>query len=294
MTFSIVAFDPETGDLGVAAQSKFPNVGAVIPFARAEVGAVATQSFSNTAYATRGFALLENGATPQQAVDILTGNDADRGYRQMGIVDAQGRAATFTGAQCFDWCGGLTGENFAVQGNVLTGEAVITAMARTFQATSGPLAERLMAVLKAGQAAGGDRRGQQSAALLVVRKNGGYGANNDRYVDISVCDHPTPIEELERIYALYRLTFFRSLPENLVPVDTAIANELQQILHARGFYKGAVTGVFDTATQRALRNFMGWENYDERIRDDDLIDLEVLEDMRRKHAAWLQQHAQAR
>ena len=294
MTFSIVAFDPETGDLGVAAQSKFPNVGAVIPFAQAGVGAVATQSFSNTAYATRGFALLENGATPQQAVDILTGNDADRGYRQMGIVDAQGRAATFTGTQCFDWCGGLTGENFAVQGNVLTGEAVITAMARTFQATSGPLAERLMTVLSAGQAAGGDRRGQQSAALLVVRKNGGYGANNDRYVDISVCDHPTPIEELERIYALYGLTFFRSLPENLVPVDTAIANELQQILHARGFYKGAVTGVFDTATQRALRNFMGWENYDERIRDDDLIDLEVLEDMRRKHAVWLQQHPQAR
>jgi uncharacterized Ntn-hydrolase superfamily protein len=294
MTFSIVAFDPETGDLGVAAQSKFPNVGAVIPFAQAGVGAVATQSFSNTAYATRGFALLENGATPQQAVDILTGNDADRGYRQMGIVDAQGRAATFTGTQCFDWCGGLTGENFAVQGNTLVGEAVITAMARTFQATSGPLAERLMAVLSAGQAAGGDRRGQQSAALLVVRKNGGYGANNDRYVDISVCDHPTPIEELERIYALYRLTFFRSLPENLVPVDTAIANELQQILHARGFYKGAVTGVFDTATQRALRNFMGWENYDERIRDDDLIDLEVLEDMRRKHAVWLQQHPQAR
>jgi uncharacterized Ntn-hydrolase superfamily protein len=145
-----------------------------------------------------------------------------------------------------------------------------------------------MKALSAGQMAGGDRRGQQSAALLVMRKNGGYGVNNDRYVDISVCDHETPIQELERIYALYRLTFFRSDPDKLVPIDTSIAKELQQILHAREFYKGAVTGSFDGVTKKALREFMGWENYDERIRDDDLIDLEVLEDIRHKHAAWLQ------
>jgi uncharacterized Ntn-hydrolase superfamily protein len=288
MTYSIVAFDPETGDLGVAVESKFPNVGSVIPFAKARVGAVATQSFSNTSYATQGFALLENGATPQEAVAILTRDDPDRDYRQMGIVDAQGRAATFTGAKCFDWAGGLTGENFAIQGNTIVSQAVVEAMAKTFQETSAPLAERLLKALSAGQTAGGDRRGQQSAALLVMRKNGGYGVNNDRYVDISVCDHETPIQELERIYALYRLTFFRSNPDKLVPIDTSIAKELQQILHARKFYKGGVTGSFDGATKKALREFMGWENYDERIRDDDLIDLEVLEDIRHKHAAWLQ------
>lgn len=291
MTFSIVAFDPETGDLGVAVQSKFPNVGSIIPFAKAGVGAVASQSFSNVAYATMGFALLENGATPQQAIEILTANDKDKDYRQVGIVDARGRIANFTGAHCFDWAGGLTGENFTVQGNVLAGQAVVEGMAWAFQQTPGTLAERLIATLVAGQNAGGDRRGQQSAALLVVRENGGYGSNNDRYVDISVCDHATPIQELERLYALCKLTFFRSDPDRLVPIDTAIANELQQILHARGFYKGAATGVFDSATKKALRDFMGWENYDERIRDDDLIDLEVLEDIRRKHAPWLQEHA---
>lgn len=291
MTFSIVAFDPETGDLGVAAQSKFPNVGSIIPFARAGVGAVASQSFSNVAYATRGFALLENGATPQQAIDIVTAHDKDRDYRQVGIVDAQGRAANYTGGHCFDWAGGLIGENFTVQGNVLVGEAVVEGMAQAFRQTSGPLAERLIAALVGGQAAGGDRRGQQSAALLVVRENGGYGSNNERYVDISVCDHAAPIQELERLYNLCKLTFFRSDPDKLIPIDIALANELQQILHARGFYKGAATGVFDSATKKALRDFMGWENYDERIRDDDLIDLEVLEDIRRKHAAWLQEHA---
>jgi uncharacterized Ntn-hydrolase superfamily protein len=165
----------------------------------------------------------------------------------------------------------------------------LESLAVTFQQASGALSERLLAALNAAQAAGGDRRGQQSAALLVVRQGGGYGGFDDRYVDISVYDHPLPIRELERLYVLHRLTFFRSDPEDLVPIDMAIANELQQILHTRGFYKGAATGVFDAATKKALRDFMGWENYDERIREDDLIDLEVLEDIRSKHAAWLQQ-----
>lgn len=145
-----------------------------------------------------------------------------------------------------------------------------------------------MAALQAGQAGGGDRRGQQSVALLVVRAGGGYGGFDDRYVDISIYDHPTPIAELERLYAIHRLTYFRSNPDQLVTIETAIANELQQILHARGFYKGAATGLCDENLRKALRDFMGWENYDERIRNDDLIDLEVLEDMRRKHALWLQ------
>jgi uncharacterized Ntn-hydrolase superfamily protein len=287
MTFSIVAFDPESGDLGVAVQSKFPNVGSVIPFAKAGVGAIATQSFSNTDYATQGFALLRNGASPEQAIDILTGNDPDRDYRQVGIVDGQGRAVSFTGGACFDWAGSIIGENFAVQGNTIVGQPVVAAMAQTFQEHPGELVDRLLAALAAGQDAGGDRRGQQSAALLVVRKGGGYGVNNDRYVDISIPDHATPIAELQRVFSISKLTFFGSDPIKLTPIDAAIANELQQILKAREFYRGAVNGVLDTVTRKALRDFMGWENYDERIREDDLIDLEVLEDIRCKHAAWL-------
>ncbi len=287
MTFSIVAYDPVSADLGVAVQSKFPNVGATIPYARAGVGAVATQSYCNTGFGPRGLALLENGATPQQAVEILTGMDSNRDYRQLGIVDIRGRCANFTGARCFDWSGSCCGENFTVQGNTLVGEVVVNTMADRFTRTPGPLAERLLAALAAGQMAGGDRRGQQSAALLVVRQNGGYGGYNDRYVDVSVCDHTAPIQELARLYAIHRLTYFRSEPQNLIPIDTPVANELQQILCVRGFYKGAVTGVFDAATKRSLQDFMGWENYDERIRDDDLIDLEVLQDIREKHRLWL-------
>ncbi|MEZ5583914.1 MAG: DUF1028 domain-containing protein [Candidatus Competibacteraceae bacterium] len=286
-----VAFDPTTGDLGVAVESTFPNVGVNAAFAKAGVGAIATQSYFNTSYGPRGLSLLENGATPQRVVDILIADDPERDYRQVGIVDTRGRAANFTGAHCFDWAGGISGENFSVQGNTLVSQAVAASMAQAFNSTDIPLAERLLASLSAGQSAGGDRRGQQSAALLVVREGGGYGGHNDRYVDISVYDHATPIEELKRLYAIHRLTFFRSDPADLVPVDTALANELQQILQARGFYKGAVTGLFDDATRRSLRDFMGWENYDERIRDDNLIDLEVMADIRIKHQAWLERHA---
>lgn len=293
MTFSIVAFDPANGDLGVAVQSKFPNVGVSIPFAKAGIGAVATQSYCNTSYGPRGLALLENGASPEQTVAILTGTDAQRDYRQVGIIDAQGRAASFTGAHCFDWAGGLRGECCAAQGNTLAGPRVVESMVRTFETTPGPLAVRLMTALQAGQANGGDRRGQQSAALKVARAGGGYGGFDDRYVDISVYDHPTPVAELERLYAIHRLTYFRSDPDQLVRIDTALANELQQILHARGFYKGVASGVCDEEMLRALRDFMGWENYDERIRDDDLIDLEVLADIRQKHASWLRAHGRS-
>lgn len=288
MTFSIVAFDPANGDLGVAVQSKFPNVGVSIPFAKAGVGAVATQSYCNTSYGPRGLALLENGASPRQAVDILIGDDEQRDYRQVGIIDARGRAASFTGAQCFDWAGDGQGACCSAQGNTLAGPQVVEGMVRGFEGAEGSLAERLLAALQAGQAGGGDRRGQQSAALLVVRAGGGYGGFDDRYVDISVYDHPTPIAELERLYAIHRLTYFRSDPDRLARIDAAIADELQQMMRARGFYKGAATGICDDATLKALRDFMGWENYDERIRSDDLIDLEVLADMRRKHALWLQ------
>jgi uncharacterized Ntn-hydrolase superfamily protein len=192
----------------------------------------------------------------------------------------------FTGARCFDWAGQRPGIDCAAQGNTLAGAEVVAAMARTFENAKGSLAERLVAALQAGQARGGDRRGQPSAALKVVRAGGGYGGFDDRDVELSVVDHPRPIDELERLYAIHRLTYFRSDPAQLVPIDAALADELRQILQARGFDPGAAAGGGDPVFLRALRDFMGWENYDERIRDDDLIDLEVLADIRAKHALW--------
>jgi uncharacterized Ntn-hydrolase superfamily protein len=283
MTFSIVGFDPINGDLGIAVHSKFPNVRVTIPFAQAGVGAIATQSYCNTSFGPKGLELLKNGASPQQVIDILVQNDKDRDFRQVGVIDSQGNAANYTGLECFDWAGGYVGENCSVQGNVLAGEKVITSMEQGFQGYQGSLAERLIHALNMGQESGGDRRGQQSAALLVVRENGGYGGYDDHYVDISVYDHPQPIAELKRLYELHRLTYFKSEAKNLKSIDSTIAKELQGIMQIKGFYKGEINGVFDQQTQKSLHDFMGWENYDERMRDDDLIDLEVLNDIRKKH-----------
>lgn len=285
MTFSIVGFDPQNGDLGIAVHSKFPNVRVTIPFAQAGIGAVATQSYCNTSFGPKGLDLLQNGASPQQVIDILIQNDKDRDYRQVGVIDAKGNAANYTGKECFDWAGGCIGENYSVQGNVLAGEKVITSMAQGFEEYQGSLSERLIHALSMGQDAGGDRRGQQSAALLVVRENGGYGGHDDRYVDISVYDHQQPIQELKRLYELHRLTYFRSEEKDLKLINSTIAKELQTIMQAKGFYKGQISGVFDKQTQKSLHDFMGWENYDERMRDDDRIDIEVLDDIRKKHQA---------
>ncbi len=203
-TFSIVAFDPGTGDLGVAVQSRFLGVGSVVPWAKAGVGAVATQAWANMLYGPDGLALLESGKDAAATVAALTAADAERDRRQLGIVDAKGRAAAFTGAGCLAWAGHRTGENFTAQGNILAGEKVVDAMAGAFVAAKGELADRLVEALAAGQRAGGDKRGQQSAALLVVRKNGGYGGNNDRYIDLRVEDHEKPIAELKRLLDLYK------------------------------------------------------------------------------------------
>ncbi|MBX7183738.1 MAG: DUF1028 domain-containing protein [Vicinamibacteria bacterium] len=302
-TFSIVAIDMENGDVGVAVQSKFPNVRPLVPWAEAGVGAVATQSFVNATYGPRGLSLMRNGATAAEALAILTGTDSDKQNRQAGIVDAKGNAASWTGQECFEWAGGYagatpasrgaiaTGKGYAIQGNILVGQATVDAMAKTFEQTKGPLADRLLAALVAGGRAGGDRRGEQSAALLVKRKGAGYDGSSDDLVDISIYDHPTPLCELERLYALHKLHFLRSDPANLIPVDRALATELQTILSTAAykgfqFYAGPVHGVYDAATKKALRDFMGWENYDVRIRDDDQIDQEVLADIRKNFAAW--------
>ena len=182
MTFSIVAFDRETKDLGVAVESKFPAVGNAVPFAQARVGAVATQSYANTTYGPRGLAMLKRGTSPRNAILALTRGDRERSKRQVGIVDARGRAASYTGKDCHEWAGHVVGRGYACQGNLLAGEGVVQAMARAYEATEGDLPVRLLAALVAGQDAGGDRRGQQSAALLVVRSRGGYGGVNDRWM----------------------------------------------------------------------------------------------------------------
>lgn len=302
-TFSIVAVDPENGDVGVAVQSKFPNVRPVVPWAEAGVGAVATQSFANVSYGPRGLSLLRNGATAEEALTILTKTDEGLHSRQAGIVDAKGNAASWTGNECFDWAGGYAGKNFggkgvlvtgsgyAVQGNILVGRETVEAMAQTFERTRGSLADRLVAALVAGGKAGGDRRGEQSAALLVKRKGAGYDETSDDYIDISIYDHPTPLKELERLYGLHKLFFFRSDPSNLLSIDKAICTELQTILSTEAykgflFYDGPVNGVFDDKTRKALQDFMGWENYDVRIREDDKIDSEVLQDIRKNYEAW--------
>jgi len=206
-TFSIVAYDPDTGELGVAVESRFFAVGSVVPWAKAGVGAIATQSFANTTFGPKGLELLGNGLPAQETLDILVKGDPQSGQRQVGIVDGKGRAATWTGAKCNPWAGGRTGKNYTAQGNILTGKEVVEAMASTFEATAGlPLADRLVKALAAGQAAGGDSRGQQSAALLVVRDKGGYGGYSDRYIDLRVDDSPRPIEELQRLLVLHHNT----------------------------------------------------------------------------------------
>jgi uncharacterized Ntn-hydrolase superfamily protein len=282
MTFSIVARDPETGELGIAVQSKFLAVGAVVPWAKAGVGAIATQSWANTTYGPGGLELLTSGLSAKETIARLTADDEGRASRQVGIVAVQGEPATFTGDECFPWAGGHVGEHYTCQGNILVSEDTVTSMARTFEQTSGHLCDRLMAALAAGQAAGGDSRGQQSAALLVVREKGGYSGFNDRFIDLRVDDHPHPIEELQRILQLHKLYLFPPEPQDILAIDAAIASELQELLTVSGDYKGSVNGVYDSVTQDALRQFIGRENLEERWFEDARIDRVVLEFMRGK------------
>lgn len=280
-TFSIVARDSANGDLGVAVQSKFLAVGAVVPWAQAGVGAVATQAWANTAYGPEGLRLMAAGWTAQEALNHLVSLDHDPIQRQVLLVDAHGQAAAFTGQECHHWAGHIVGEGYACAGNILVGQDTVRAMAETFASSHGALAERLVAALAAGQAAGGDSRGQQSAAVLVVRTGGGYGGRNDRFVDLRVDDHPKPIVELRRILDLHRLYLTRSSPEELRAIDEDIARELQTILHQTGHYQAEPNGVYDEATRKALRELYGIENLEERWHDE-LIDLVALEFLRQR------------
>jgi uncharacterized Ntn-hydrolase superfamily protein len=304
-TYSIVAWDSVTGDLGVVVQSKFPNVGAIVPWARAGVGAVATQSLSNTAYGERGLELLATGATAEAALRTVMKTDTMLQDRQVGIVDARGNAASFSGRTTFDWAGGrvgspsgkgsiaggkgqvIVGRGFAAQGNIMVSDQTVKNLAETFERTRGGLADRLVAALKAGQAGGGDKRGMQSAALLVVRKNGGYLGANDRFIDIRVYDAPDPIAELERLLALHKLHFFPSEPQDLLPITPDIVAKLEPILLSEPANQAEkwLTRKQGTANQQfleSLKNFMYWENYDVRVRMDGKIDRVVLDDILQK------------
>lgn len=281
-TFSIVAYEPQTAEWGVAVHSKFLAVGSVVPWAKAGAGAVATQSWANTSYGPRGLAMMDEGISAEEVVAKLTADDDDRALRQVGVVDAKGKAAAFTGEECYEWAGHLVGENYTCQGNILLSEETIRAMATAFEGTSGALADRLLVALQAGQAAGGDRRGQQSASLLVVKERGGYGGHNDRYVDLRVDDHPSPIDELANLLKLYKLYFFETDPDRLVKIEGAVAEEIQEILQRNGYYQGPKSGVYDDESRKALKGFVDIENLEERWRDDDLLDGVILEFMRER------------
>jgi uncharacterized Ntn-hydrolase superfamily protein len=303
VTYSIVARDPATGDLGVAVQSKFLAVGAVVPWARAGVGAIATQSYANVAYGPDGLGLLAAGGSAQEVVDALVAPDEHRASRQVGIVDAHGGAATYTGADCLAWAGGRTGEGYAAQGNILARSGVVDGLVDTFTAGGRPFPELLVACLVAADAEGGDRRGRESAALLVVREGGGYGGGNDRWIDLRVDQHEDPIGELARVLEHVRLYFDRPDPADLVPLDETLAGEVRAILTTLGGQPGGRFGTvfarmsgepavdeprpgvgeprslpsnWDDSWQRALEQWMDVENLEERLAAPGWIDPRVL------------------
>jgi uncharacterized Ntn-hydrolase superfamily protein len=272
-TYSIAACDRDAGQWGVATQSKFLAVGSVVPWAEPGVGAIATQAYANPRYGPEGLALLREGLSADEVVERLTSADDGRDNRQLGVVDGQGRAASFTGSECMDWAGGRTGSSYAAQGNILVSAETVDAIAETFEQSSGPLAERLIDCLDAAQAAGGDRRGQQSAALLVVEKDGGYAGLSDVVVELRVEDHERPLEELRRIYGLHQAIFGHTPERFWIDVDDGLAAELRERL-ARAGFEGELADTFPA--------WAGKENLEERVDGVERVDPVVLEELRRQ------------
>src|SRR6476660_9151442 len=271
-TYSIVACDLDAGQWGVATQSKFLAVGSVVPWAEPHVGAVATQSYANPRYGPDGLALLRQGMSAEEVVKRLTEADDGREHRQLGVVDGRGGSASFTGDECFDWAGGQTGPCFAAQGNILVGEETVAALATTFTATAGgPLAQRLLECLAAAQAAGGDRRGQQSAAILVVERDGGYAGLSDVLVDLRVDDHEQPVAELSRLYRMHDLLFGKTPADQWLEVDDELRDEIRNRLANLG-YAGSL--------EQTLAAWAGTENLEERIDGVERIDPVVLLELR--------------
>jgi len=273
-TYSIVACDLDAGQWGVAVQSKFLAVGSVVPWAEPHVGAIATQSYANPRYGPEGLALLRKGRSAKETVETLIAADEGRDERQVGIVDGEGRTATFTGSECHDWAGGRTGLGYAAQGNILVSGKTVDALAATFEQNGHlSLAERLLECLAAAQAAGGDRRGQQSASLLVVEKDAGYAQLSDVVVDLRVDDHESPITELRRLYGLHNELFGLTPPEDWVAVDEALEAELADRLARLGY---------DGELGKAFGDWAGTENLEERVDGVERIDPIVLGALRKQ------------
>jgi uncharacterized Ntn-hydrolase superfamily protein len=271
-TYSIAACDLETRQWGVATQSKFLAVGSVVPWAEAEVGAIATQAYANPRYGPDGLALLRAGSPAQEVVERLTAGDEGREHRQLGVVDAQGGSASYSGSECMDWAGGSAGPCYAAQGNILAGAETVDALAAAFTATEGrPLAERLLECLAAAQAAGGDRRGQQSAALYVVQRDGGYAGLSDVLEDLRVDDHPQPVAELARLHGIHSLLFGKTRREEWLAVDDELRSELTERLGRLG-YSGDL--------ERAFATWAGTENLEERVAGVERVDPVVLAELR--------------
>src|SRR5438094_9693603 len=270
-TYSIAACDLDASQWGVATQSKFLAVGSVVPWAEPQVGAIATQAYANPRYGPQGLRLLREGLAAEEVVERLTSGDEGRDHRQLGVVDREGRSASFTGAECLEWAGGRTGPCYAAQGNILVSTETVDAIAETFESSSGPLVERLLDCLDAAQAAGGDRRGQQSAAILVVEKDGGYAKLSDVVVELRVEDHERPIEELRRLYRLHQALFGETPREEWLTVDASLADELRARLAKLG-YEGDLEDAFN--------RWAGNVNLEERVDGVAEIDPVVLEELR--------------
>jgi uncharacterized Ntn-hydrolase superfamily protein len=270
-TYSIAACDLEAGLWGVATQSKFLAVGSVVPWAEPKVGAIATQAYANPRYGSEGLKLLREGLSAEEVVERLTSADEGRDQRQLGIVDREGKSASFTGAECLEWAGGRTGLCYAAQGNILVSAETVDAIAETFESSKGTLAERLLDCLDAAQAAGGDRRGQQSAALLVVEQDGGYAKLSDTIVELRVEDHERPLTELRRLFRLHEALFGETPRDEWLTVDEALANELRERLAKLGY---------DGDLEDALNKWAGNANLEERVDGVAEIDPIVLEELR--------------
>ena len=263
-TFSIVAHDAAEDAWGVAVSSKFPAVGAVVPWARAGVGAVATQSYAKIGFGSDGLDLMADGRSAEDALSDLLAADDGRETRQLALVDSSGGVAAHTGADCHDWAGHKVGAGFSVQGNLLAGEAVIDAMVAGYVQAEGELADRLVAALRAGEYAGGDRRGKQSAAVLVVRPGGGYGGDNDRYLDLRVDDAAEPVQRLDALVRMHHLYFQPARAEDILRIDREIASELQAMLIKQGYMTGEVNGDWDEVCQQVFFMLIGNENLEMR------------------------------
>ncbi len=275
-TYSIAACDPEAEQWGVAVQSRFLAVGSVVPWAEPHVGAIATQSYANPRYGPDGLALLREGRSAEEVIEALTSADEGRAERQVGVVDRNGHAATFTGEGCHEWAGGRSGECYAAQGNILVSAATVDALAVTFESNAHlELAERLIECLAAAQAAGGDRRGQQSASLLIVQKDEGYAKLSDTVVDLRVDDHERPIAELRRLFSLHQELFGATPQEDWLDVDERLADELRDRLRKLGYTDGL---------DNAFANWAGAANLEERIDGISRIDPIVLEALRKESA----------